>query len=111
MTYFERIVIKCDASRDLKKHLHVSPSSAITIKHIRSSWREKDTDQTWNPGISFKAFLDQLNSQPILIPEREMTKQNTTDERHVSEPSQDKPSPEHFDCAHFELINVYCHVS
>ena len=111
MTYFERTVIKCDTSRDLKKLLHVSPSSAITIKHIQSSWKEKDMDQTWNPGISFKAILDELNSQPILIPQRQMTRKNTTDHRHVSEPSQGEPSPDQFDCADFELINVYCHVS
>lgn len=111
MTYFERTVIKCDTSRDLKKHLHVSPSSAISIKHIWSSWKEKDTDQTWNPGISFKAILDQLNSQPILVPEREMTKQNTTDDRHMIEPSQDESSPEQFDHTDVELVSVYCQIS
>lgn len=95
MTYFERTVIKCDTNRDLKK-LSVCFSFCYHYKHIRSSWKEKDTDQTWNPSISFKAILDELNSQPILIPERQMTRQNTTDHRHMSEPSQGKPSPDQF---------------
>lgn len=45
MTYFERTVIKCDTNRDSKEALACFSFLIITIKHIQSSWKEKDTDQ------------------------------------------------------------------
>ena len=111
MTYLERTVSKCDASRDLEKHFHVSTSSVI-IKHIWPSWKEKDMDQSWDPVISFRAILDQPTASqfPYLeVSIAELISQNTTDHRHVSEPSQDQLSPEQFDRA--DLLANKCLLS